>query len=288
MTRCAFASIRLAVMVCVAALGARSAAAQQRPLATEDPEAIGAGRILVEGGIDYSHDIQYPVSGLTGNLWRIPILGVSFGISSIAELQIDGGFFDHLSITKTDPAAPLAHLLTVTGTSTNDVDDLVIGTKIRLVGEGERRPSFGVRFATRLPNATNESGLGLDTTDFTATLLVAKTVQSVRVVGNMGVGILANPTEGGGQNDVLLYGLSVARAMTQKAELVGELNGRASIRSGDAFPGTESRGVLKLGARYTQGSIRFDAGLFFGLHSVDPSVGFTTGFTYVFKAFTLP
>src|SRR5205085_8682923 len=29
--------------------------AQQRPLLTEDPEPIGAGRILVEGGLDYQY-----------------------------------------------------------------------------------------------------------------------------------------------------------------------------------------------------------------------------------------
>ena len=75
------------------------------------------------------------------------------------------------------------------------------------------RPSFGVRFATKLPNASNESGLGLDTTDFYASILVGKTVGSVRMVGNVGFGILGDPTRGDRQNDVLTYGISVrARA----------------------------------------------------------------------------
>jgi hypothetical protein len=86
---------------------------------------------------------------------------------------------------------------------------------------------------------------------------------------------------------VFLYGLSFARAVTQEAELVGELNGRVSTRS-TPFPGTESRGILKLGGRYTRGSIRFDAGVFLGLTSIDPTIGFTAGFTYVFNAFTVP
>ena len=76
--------------------------------------------------------------------------------------------------------------------------------------------------------------------------------------------------------------------MTQQAELVGELNGRVSTRGGDPFPGTESRGLLKLGGRYTYGPIRFDAGVFFGMTTIDPTVGFSTGFTYVFNAFTMP
>src|SRR4029077_12221913 len=115
---------------------------------------------------------------------------------------------------KRNPDAPLASLLTATGTSTSDVDDIIIATKIRLLAETPGRPAFGIRFATKLPNASNESGLGLDTTDFYATLLGAKTVQSVRVVGNIGVGILADPTQGHRQNDVLSYDLSSARAIS--------------------------------------------------------------------------
>ena len=30
------------------------ASGQQRPLVTEDPEPIGAGRVLIEGGIDFA------------------------------------------------------------------------------------------------------------------------------------------------------------------------------------------------------------------------------------------
>jgi hypothetical protein len=277
----------LAIAVVVAVLSARSASAQQRPLVTEDPEPIGAGRVLVEGGVDVAHDQQYPVSGLKGNLLRFPTIGISVGLSSIAELQIDGGFYSRLNITERIPA-PLSSELTVLGDSTHDVEDTIVATKIRLLTEAASRPALGIRFATKLPNASNESGLGLDTTDFYASLLGAKTVQSIRIVGNVGVGILADPTIGNRQNDVLTYGLSFARALTQEAEVVGELNGRASTRSGGALPGTESRGILKLGGRYTRGMLRLDAGVFFGLTTIDSTIGATLGFTYVFNAFKVP
>ena len=280
--------LRMLCAVFTLLASAGSAFAQQRPLVTQDPEPVGAGRVLIEGGLDLAHDQQYPVSGLKGNLLSVPTIGISVGLSSIAELEIDGGFYDRLNITSRNPNAPLVSLLTVAGDSTHDVADTIIGTKIRLLSETANRPAFGIRFATKLPNASNESGLGLDTTDFFATLLGAKTVQSIRVVGNIGVGILGDPTNGNRQNDDLTYGLSFARAMTQEAELVGELNGRVSTRKGVAFPGTETRGLLKLGGRYTHGMLRVDAGIYFGLTTVDPTIGFTTGFTYVFNAFTLP
>ena len=278
---------RMLSAVCVVSLFAGSASAQQRPLVTEDPEPVGAGRILLEGGFDAAHDYQNPVSGLKGNLISMPTIGISVGLSSIAELQIDGGIYNSLSIASRNPNAPLAALLNVTGDSTHDVSNAVIATKIRMLAETASRPAIGIRFATKLPNASNEKGIDLDTTDVSGTLLLAKTVQSIRVVGNLGAGILSNPTSGVGQNDVLLYGLSFARAVTQATELVGELNGRASMRT-TAFPGTESRGILKIGGRYTHGSVRLDAGVFLGLTTIDPTIGFTAGFTYVFNAFTIP
>jgi hypothetical protein len=142
--------------------------------------------------------------------------------------------------------------------------------------------------ATKLPLATNESGLGLDTTDFYVALLVGKTVQSVRLVGNVGLGILADPTVGSQQNDVLTYGFSLARALTDRSEIVGELNGRVSTRADPPHPGSETRALLNFGARYTSGAFRLDGGLFFGLADVDPPFGFTGGFTYVFNAFDMP
>lgn len=263
------------------------ASAQQRPLTTEDPETIGAGRVLLEGGFDYSRDAEYPVSGLEGQLFRFPMIGVSFGISSIAEIQLDGGLYNRLRISERNDA-PLADMVTATGDSTHSVEDIVIATKVRLVPEGVAHPAIGFRFATRLPNASNESGIGLDTTDFFATLLFGKTIQSIRIVGNGGLGILGDPTRGDRQNDVVVYGVSMARAVTQAAEFVGEIVGRLDVRNGDPPPGTESRGIFRVGTRYTIGGWRGDASVFIGLTSNDPTVGVGAGFTYVFNAFSVP
>jgi hypothetical protein len=275
------------VWVAALALHPAVAFAQQRPLVTEDPETIGAGRMLIEAGLDYGRSTEYPASGLEGHLFRFPLIGISIGLSSIAEIQIDGGLYNHLNITARE-SAPLSGMVTARGDSTSSVEDMVIGTKIRIAGETAGRPSFGLRFATKLPNASNESGIGLDTTDFHASVLIAKTVRSARIVGNIGLGILGDPTRGDQQNDVLTYGASLARALTQKAELVGEINGRVSTRSGEPPPGTESRGIARFGARYTIGSWRADGALLFGLTSHDPTFGFAAGFTYVFNAFQVP
>lgn len=280
--------IRAALAVaCVTSGAGGRAFAQQRPLLTEDPETVGTGNVLVEAGFDTQQDIFFPASGLRGDLLRVPTLGVSFGFSSILELQIDGGFYNRLNITSIEPA-PLSDKLELSGDRTTDVEDAVIATKIRIVTEGPGRPSVGIRLATKLPLAGNESGLGLDTMDFYMTGLFGKTVQSVRVVGNLGIGILSDPIEGDRQNDVVTYGVSVARALQEGLEFVGEINGRVNTRDERTPLGTESRSGMRVGVRFTRATVRVDGGLLFGLTSRDPNFGVTAGVTYVFRGFTLP
>jgi hypothetical protein len=216
-----------------------------------------------------------------------PAVSVSVGLSSIAELQIDGAFYQRLNITERRDA-PLAALLDFDGDETTDVDDFIIATKLRLLTESAQRPAIGLRLATKLPNVSNESGLGTDMTDFYASLLFAKTVQSIRVVGNGGIAILGDPTATvPEQNDLFTFGISVARAMTTATELVGEINGRLNA-SDNPDPGAENRAIMRLGGRYTRGSVRVDAAVLVGMTSRDPSIGLSTGFTWVLNAFQVP
>lgn len=265
---------------------AGSAWAQSRPLVTEDPETVGPGQILFEAGLDYNREAQFPVAGLKGNLWRVGTFGLSFGVSSIAEIQIDGGIRNSLAIRE-QFVAPLSHMLTIDGDSTSDVEDFVIGTKVRFLSEGVRRPAMAIRFATRLPNAGNESGLGLDTTDFAFGLALAKTVQSIRVASNLGFAILGDPVRGDRQNDVFTYGISIARAVKTGLEVVAEVNGRANTRDGEPIAGLESRSVMRVGSRFTRGPVRIDGAFLFGIAEKDPTWGFSTGLTWVFNAFTV-
>lgn len=279
--------ISAVLALAIATAAAAPAAAQQRPLKTEDPETIGSGRALIEAGIDYQRDVFLPVSGLRGNHVTVPAFGLSLGVSSIAEIQIDWGIYQKLNITGRVPGAPLAHLLETDGVSTDDFGDIHIGAKVRLLSETARRPAIGSWFSTRLPNAGNESGLGKDVQDFSSALTIGKTVQSVRVVANIGMLMIGRPTEAVAQDDLLIYGLSVARAISPAAELVGEFAGRANFAD-IVTPGAEDRGLLRFGARYTKSGVRLDAGLMLGLTSRDPEIGFTGGLTWVFNAFRVP
>ena len=102
----------VAIVLCSIAVAARRAEAQQRPLVTEDPEVIGAGRILLEGGVDVERDVLYTVSGLRGDRISVPTFGVSVGLSSIAEVQLDWGAHQRLDITERRTTAPLTSTIT--------------------------------------------------------------------------------------------------------------------------------------------------------------------------------
>lgn len=277
---------RALVMLIVGALAA-SANAQQRPLVTEDPLTVGGGQILIETGVDWARGITFPASGLRGDLISGPTLGISVGVGPIAEIQVDGSFYRHLTITQRT-TAPLSNVLSFTGDTTTAVDDFVIATKLRLLNEGPGRPAIGLRFATRLPNASNESGLGLDTTDFYASFLMGKTVKSLRIVGNAGVAIVGDPTVAARQEDLLTFGMSLARAVVGGLELVAEYNGRMNLAASSPVPGTENRGVARGGLRFTRGPVRLDAAALVGATSSDLDLGATAGLTWVFTAFRMP
>ncbi|HUF46364.1 MAG TPA: hypothetical protein VMM93_01050 [Vicinamibacterales bacterium] len=263
------------------------ALAQSRPLATEDPETVPTGFILLEGGFDYARDARFPASGLEGRFWRVGTFGLSVGVGSIAELQIDGSLRDSLTITLADPLAPLNPPALLVGDSTSSFGDLMVGAKVRFVSETVSRPAVAVRFATRLPGADRDSGLGLQTMDFQWGIGIAKTVQSVRVAGNAGFALLGDPVAAGEASHAMTYGFSVARAVAQGVEIVGELNGRFALGDEVVPVGGEDRSVVRIGSRYTRGPVRLDGAFLLGITEHDPTWGFTAGLTWVFRAFSV-
>jgi len=164
----------------------------------------------------------------------------------------------------------------------SSLEDLTVATKLRLLSENEQHPGFGIRFGTKLPTSSKSSGLGLGTTDFFAGILVAKTVRSVRTVGNVSLLVLGNPVAAQDPLRAIGLGLSVARAITNEFEAVGEVNGHMEPFGSAIHPGLESRGVFRLAGRYTHDLLRFDLGLLVGMTSRDPSFGVSAGATYVF------
>ncbi len=266
-------SIRVCVVSTLCLGVAGGAYAQQRPLVTEDPETIGAGHVLIEGGVSFDKDQRNFANGLEGDITHIATVGVSIGAGATAEVQIDGGVYQNIDVNGRFRAPLENTTLLLPGDSASGLEDLVVATKIRMASESASRPAIGIRFGTKLPVADSEKGVGLGTTDFFASFLIAKTVRSVRTVGNVGLMILGDPSESKESVTALSFGASIARALTNEFEMVGEVNGRLPP-FGDITPaGLESRGVFRLAGRYTYRMLRLDFGVLLGFTNRDPSIG---------------
>jgi hypothetical protein len=263
-------------------LCAGSVSAQQRPLLTEDVDIIPPGTLRIEVGIDFVQNAKFPLSGLTGDLTRVGVIGINIGLSPNVEFQIDGVAQNVLSVNSVTVPSPIPLNLAGT-TSTNDTGDFTLSTKIKLRNETRRGPSLGFRFGVQLPNSSQGRGIGLNQTNAYGLVLIGKKFGRdgrVNMFGNLGLGILTAPLELFQQNDVLLYGLASIIRLNKHISFAGEINGRASTRGGRAPLGTESQSEARLGMQIKASGLRFDFAGIAGLTDFSPRSGVTFGVTY--------
>ena len=268
-------SLGLALSIGVVACG------QQRPLLTEDVDIIPPGSMRIEAGIDFVQKARFPVSGLTGDLTRAGVIGISIGLAPNVEVQVEGVAQNFLSINSRGTSAIPLNLRSAN--STNDVGDFTLWTKIKLRNETAHLPSLGFRFGVQLPNSNQSRGLGLNSTNAYGQVLFGKKFgQNARVntFGNLGIGILTAPTGSFSQNDVLTYGFAGIVRLNKQFSLAGEVNGRANTRPGSGPLGTESQGEARLGMQVRASGMRFDFAGIRGLTKLSPRSGLTVGVTY--------
>ncbi len=269
-----FPAIFLAMMF------ASSAAAQQRPLVTEDVEIVKPGSVRFEFGFDFLQDKNFPLSGLNGDLTRFGVVSVTFGLAPNVEFESGGVIQNFLSINSQFQPSAIPLRLSQATNSTHDTGDFYLAAKIKLRHESKRLPSVGFRFGAELPNSNQSRGIGINQTNFFATALAAKNFGNRwRVVGNLGLGILTAPVDLFTQNDVLLYGLAASYQYNERVTLVGEINGRYNTRS-TAPLGTESDGAARLGARIRAAGLMWDVAGVKGINKNSAKSGISFGVTY--------
>ena len=275
-------SARFAFMVAFILGVSVIAFAQQRPLITEDVDIIPPGSLRIEAGVDFTQRERFPVSGLTGDLTRVGVIGVNIGLAPNVEVQVEGVAQNVLSINSRGPSAiPLS--LTPGANSTSGVGDFTLWTKIKFRSETARGPAIGFRFGVQLPNSDQSRGIGLNQTNAYGQLLIGKKFGQngrVNTFGNLGIGILTAPTALFSQNDVFTYGGAAIIRLNHQFNLAGEVNGRVNTRPGAPPLGTESQGQARLGLQIRASGLRFDFAGIKGLTSFSPRSGITVGVTY--------
>ncbi len=270
----------VAFLACVVWMVASPVWGQQRPLKTDDAELVGTGRIRTEFGVEFLQNQRYSLSGLEGDLTRLGVASIHFGMGEYAEFQISGVIQDFLSVKSVTTPAPIPP--SFTGNSTNDFGDLILASKLRLAPEKGAWPAFAFKFAVELPNAKHPSGLGTDETEFYASVLMSKHFGRAELLGNVGFAILQNPIVNGRQTDPITYGLAFILPINKTFNLVGEVNGRQGPPD---RVGNENQSVVRAGLQIHSGPIRWDVAGIAGLLDFDPSSGIAMGVTWEFQAF---
>lgn len=200
------------------------ASAQQHPLAVESQSLLPPGQALIEMGASYFQQQPFPLSGLTGDLSKIGTVRFTISLSEYVELQTDGTVLNILSVTERKPA--FNSIRTTSRSTTTDIGDFTVWTKFGVVSEYSYGIGLSVRFGVQLPNASNESGLGIDEMNFYSSLLFQKHIAG-RWTVNAGLGILSDPTQVGSQHDVFVYGLEYFLPVGETVYLLLQTAGRA-------------------------------------------------------------
>ena len=252
--------------------------AQQRPLVTERAETLEQGHILLEIGIEFLQDAEFPFSGLEGDLTRAGLLGVRIGAADNVEIQILGTVQNILNIENRYPA-PNTSRLGFSGNSTSDVGDFTLATKVRLKKEELGWPTLAFRFGLELPNASNEKGLGNDETNVFGSILVQKRFGKLQLLTDWGLVILGNPVVPGSQDDLFTYGVALIYSVHPRIALLVDAAGRA----GPGGIGTEEQSTLRLGSQIQAVGLRWDVAAFIGFRDTDPSSGIVLGISKEFQ-----
>jgi hypothetical protein len=238
----------------------------------------------IQVGFDFLQDVDFPLSGLSGDLTSVGVVGVRMGLGKLVEVQLAGAVQHFLDVKKQGASfVPL----TLTGpSSTHDIGDFSLSTKVRILGEKGRRPALTFRPGFKMPNSNQARGIGTNTTDVFADLIVQKHFGKLNLFGGAGLAILQAPNATFSQNDVLTYGGAFLCRVHRRLNVVGEVAGRHSTRQiSPALVGTESRSQARFGFQISAGGFQWDLAAIAGLTKNDAHSGFTFGISRDFHLF---
>jgi hypothetical protein len=289
-------SLRLVFSLLLCLFASLPLCAQNRPLRTADAEILPSGTMRAQVGFDFLQDVDFPLSGLSGDLTSVGVVDLRLGVGKMVEVQLDGAVQHFLDVKK--QGANFVPVLELDGTcntppgggpvtggcSTHDTGDFSLSTKVRIFTEGGRRPSLAMRFGFKMPNSKQNKGIGTNSTDVFAAFILQKHFGKLNLFGNLGLAILQVPNAKFSQNDVMIYGGAFTYPLHRRFNVVGEVAGRQSTRTIDLarqlnlqLVGTESRSQARFGFQIFAGGFQWDVAGIAGLTKNDASTGFTFG-----------
>lgn len=249
--------------------------AQQHPLPVESASLLEFGHAQFDFGVAHFRTQPFPLSGLTGNLTKLGSLRFAISLSKYVELQTDGTLLNTLNVTRRDSA--FNSIRTTLRNPTSDVGDFSVWTKFGIVNEYGSGFALSVRFGVQLPNASNESGLGIDEMNFFSSLLFEKHAAGIWTL-NIGLGILGDPTRYSSQHDVCIYALGYAAPINESTFLLVQTAGRI----GHDGIGVQRLANGKLGVEKSFGNVGIKLCGVANFSPIDNAKGAELSFSYLF------
>jgi hypothetical protein len=246
------------------------------PLTVETATTIPSGEIDFALGASYFRNRRYPPFTPSGfiqsqNLTAVPELALRAAVGSMVEVQASYEFLD------------LDEQTTEGSDHTYGGGDARLFTKIYAVRERVWIPAMGVRFGTKLPNASATKHLGTDEIDFFLQWLASKHIGPCMVHLNLGLALLDNPS-GDGQDDLFTYAVGLV-----SPSLALDAAGQWGIRFLTEVAGqTGSRfnndgNAVRAGFQVGHGGLTLYAGASAGLNSAAEKYGVMGGAIYAFE-----
>jgi len=256
-----------AALAFVTLVAAGRAAAQTRPLQTEEATTAPAGRLVLEVGQDAMADEPNFLTGNTRNRFDGPSLRLVWSPADNVEVDVEWVTW---IATPDDPDFEGA----------SDFGDVTLRTKLRFRDGGERGPTLGARYTVTLPQTEYEEGLGPNTLRMSAQLLLTQPIGPARLHLDAGVSIEDQPDRAHFQRDLFAFGAALELPVADHLRVMGELAGK----TGDGTPGADERIEARLGVAWNGGG-RFgaDAAVRRGLADADGTWGFTAGVRFLLR-----
>jgi hypothetical protein len=234
----------------------------QQPLTTEDAEFAKPRSVKVSIGAEFDalqpedtdHDRQTTV-----------LMRGAYGLTDNLELDV---------------SAPIIYLQNAVQPNAAGYGDTSAGVKYQL-REDARRPAVALAFSVQAPtgDADRDMGSGVTMTWLNA-IVEHKIASQTSVAANLGFMPTGNPSIGAlginaHRGKIVTFGASLARGVTDKLKLVGEVNG-AMTTTGDR----EHQVHVAGGGNYElRRGATFDAGVIVGHYTRTPRFGVIVGVT---------
>ena len=246
----------------------RSAGAQSaegRPFRTLAAAPLPAGTQALDVGAEYRTSVNpEPLLGeAEGDLLGVPELRYRIGFG---RAELDFGVTGWRAFSDD-----------LTGEDEEEVGDIEFSTTVAIFRQKGGRPGMSFAVGAKLPNASDETGLGTDESDVFGSLLLGYEGRTHAWRFNVGLAILGDPLEDASQEDMLTYG--IAGRHGGRHAFIWEIWGRAfdSDDHRDLEESTARAGYLYKGRRAT-----FDIALLKGLTDNSGDLGASTGATWRF------